>query len=75
MGNVGQGMESAMKMKEGDMVRSIWDGKVYVITKIVNSMVALRSREGEKRLVTEIDSLKIFYRSMDEVLKRINNDE
>ncbi len=51
-----------MKMKEGDVVRSVWDGKAYIIMKIVNSMVALKSKEGETSIVTEIDSLKIFYK-------------
>ena len=32
-----------MMMKEGDVVRSLWDGEAYVITKIVKSMAALKS--------------------------------
>ena len=54
-----------MKMKEGDVVKNLWDGEAYIITKIVKSMAALKSREGEKRIVTEIDSLKIFYKPIE----------
>ena len=32
-----------MQMREGDMVKSLWDGEVYVITRIVKSMAALKS--------------------------------
>ena len=54
-----------MKMKEGNLVRSVWDGKAYIITKIAKSMVVLRSKEGETCVATEIDPLGIFYKPIE----------
>jgi hypothetical protein len=51
-----------MKIKEGDEVNSILDGKDYVITRIVGKRVILKSKKGEKEIITGMDSLKIFYR-------------
>ncbi len=53
------------EMREGDVVRSLWDDKAYTITKIAKSMVVLKSKEGERSLITEIDSLKIFYKPIE----------
>jgi len=51
-----------MKMKEGDVVRSVLDRGAYIITKIVKSMVVLKPKGSETRIVTAIDSIKIFYK-------------
>jgi len=52
-------------MKEGDVVRSVLDGEAYIITKIVNSMVVLKPKDSETRILTAIDSLKIFYKPIE----------
>ncbi len=51
-------------MKEGDIFESLLDGTEYVVRNIVNSMVVLQSREGDRRILTEIETLRIksFYR-------------
>jgi len=51
-----------MKIKEGDEVKSDFNGEDFIITKIVNSMIVLKSRNGDKQIMTGIDSLKTFYK-------------
>jgi len=55
-----------MEIKEGDEVKSDWNGEDFVITRIINSMVILKSRGGEKQIMTGVDSLKIFYKKKEE---------
>ena len=59
-----------MKIKEGNEVRSDLDGKDYAVKTIVNGMVILKSNDGEKQIVTEIETLKIFYKSKGEAKSR-----
>jgi len=51
-------------MKEGDIFESLLDGTEYVVKNIVNKMVVLQSREGERQILTEAETLKTksFYR-------------
>ena len=51
-------------MKEGDIFESLLDGMEYVVKDIVNKMVVLKSTKGEKRILTEVGTLrtKSFYR-------------
>jgi hypothetical protein len=56
-----------MKITEGDKVRSELDGEEYIVTKIVNSMVVLKSRDGKKQIMTGLDTLNIFYKKKEEV--------
>jgi hypothetical protein len=51
-----------MEIKEGDEVKSDLESEDFVITKIANSMVVLKSRNGDKQIMTGIDSLKTFYK-------------
>ena len=51
-----------MKIKEGDEVKSDFNGEDSAITKIVKSMVVLKSRNGDKQIMIGIDSLKTFYK-------------
>jgi hypothetical protein len=55
-----------MKINEGDKVRCVLDGEDYTVTEIVNSLVFLKSAEGEKQILTGVDSLKIFYKKKKE---------
>jgi len=56
-------------MKEGDIFESLLDGMEYVVKSIVNSMVVLRSREGDRIILTGADTLKIksFYREKEKI--------
>ena len=61
----GKGLEgggSAMETKEGDTVRSILNGIEYKIKRIVKSMAVLESQDGKSKIVTEVDTLRLFYR-------------
>ncbi len=51
-------------MREGDIFESVLDGTEYVVKSIVNSMVVLQSKSGDRRILTEADTLRIesFYR-------------
>ena len=50
-------------MKEGDIFESLLDGMEYVVKNIVNSMPVLQSRNGDRRILTEVETLRIksFY--------------
>jgi hypothetical protein len=51
-------------MKEGDIFESLLDGTEYVVKDIVNKMVVLQSRMGDRQILTEAETLKTksFYR-------------
>lgn len=54
-------------MKEGDIFESLLDGMEYVVKRIVNSLVVLQLRKGERIILTGVETLKIksFYREKD----------
>jgi hypothetical protein len=56
-----------METKEGDMVRSILNGIEYKVKRIEKSMAVLESQDGKSKIVTEVDSLKLFYREKEDV--------
>jgi hypothetical protein len=58
---------SAMDRKEGDTVRSILNGVEYKVKKIVEKMAVLESQDGKSKIVTEVDTLKLFYRDKEDV--------
>jgi hypothetical protein len=58
--------ETAMKAKEGDMVRSLLNGIYYKVKRIVNRMAVLESQNGKSQVLTEVDTLNIFYQKMKE---------
>ena len=51
-------------MKEGDIFESLLDGTEYVVKDIVSKMVVLQSREGDRQILTEAETLRteLFYR-------------
>ena len=55
-----------MKVKKGDEVKSGFDGRDYVITRIVGNRVVLKLKNGETEIITGTDSLKIFYKKKEE---------
>jgi len=46
-------------MKEGDIFESLLDGMEYVVKNIVNSMAVLQSRNGDRRILIEVETLRI----------------
>ena len=50
-------------MKEGDIFKNLLDGAEYVVKDIVNNLVVLRSRRGDKHILTGVETLgiKSFY--------------
>lgn len=58
-------------MREGDMFESLLDGTEYVVKSIVNKMVVLQSRKGDRQIITGVDTLKTksFYRKKE---KKVN---
>jgi hypothetical protein len=58
---------SAMQTKEGDTVKSILNGIEYKIKKIVEEMAVLESQDGKSKIITEVDTLKLFYRDKEDV--------
>lgn len=55
-----------VEIKEGDEVKSDLGGEDFVITKIANSMVVLKSKDGDRQIMTGMDSLKTFYKKREE---------
>lgn len=56
-----------MKTKEGDTVRSILNGIEYKVKRIEKSMAVLESQDGKSKVVTEVDTLRLFYREKEDV--------
>jgi len=55
-----------MKIRKGDELKSVLDDEDYVITKIVGRMVVLKSKDGEREIMTGTDSLRAFYKKKKE---------
>ena len=53
--------EAHMKPKSGDILKSLLDGEDYIIKKVVENMAVLESQNGKKQILTEVDSLRLFY--------------
>ena len=52
-----------MDIREGEIFRHSTDGVVFTVKQIVNNMVVLESQDGNRRILTEIDTLRLksFY--------------
>jgi hypothetical protein len=57
-----------VKVKEGDIFRSLLTDEEYIIKKILKNTVILESRNGKKQILTDVDNLKIksFYMKKEE---------
>jgi hypothetical protein len=55
-----------MKVKEGDEVRSELDGEDYIITRIVGKRLVLKRKNGEKEIITWMESLRTLYKKREE---------
>jgi hypothetical protein len=61
-------MEDAhMKPKSGDTLKSLLDGENYIIKKVVENMAILESENGEKQILTEVGTLRLFYMKKEEM--------
>jgi hypothetical protein len=56
-----------MELKSGDILKSILDGEDYIIKKVVENMAMLESQNGKKQILTEVDTLRLFYRKKEEI--------
>jgi hypothetical protein len=58
-------------MKEGDIYESLLDGTEYVVKRIVNKMVFLQERKGNRQILTGVGTLetKSFYQEKE---KKVN---
>jgi len=56
-----------MEAKVGDTVRSILNGKDYQVKKFVKSKAVLESKDGKSQIITEIETLKLFYREKEDM--------
>jgi hypothetical protein len=56
-----------MKTKDGDIVRSFLNGNCYKVKRIVNSMVVLESEDGQSQILTEVESLNLFYKKKESI--------
>ena len=57
-----------MKPKSGDIFKSILNGEYYIIKKVVERMAMLESQNGGKQILTEVDTLRLFYRKKEEII-------
>ena len=57
-----------MKPKSGDILKSILDGEDYIIKKVIEDMAMLESQNGKKQILTEVDTLRLFYRKKEEFI-------
>jgi len=62
------GGASHMKPKSGDIFKSILNGEYYIIKKVVERMAMLESQNGGKQILTEVDTLRLFYRKKEEII-------
>jgi len=56
-----------MKPKSGDVLKSLFDGEDYILKKVVENMAILESENGKKQILTEVDSLRLFYMKKEEM--------
>jgi len=56
-----------MELKSGDILKSILDGEDYIIKEVVENMAMLESQNGKKQILTEVDTLRLFYRKKEEI--------
>ncbi len=54
-----------MKTKDGDTVKSLFDGRCYRVKKIVKSMAVLQSEDGQNQILTDVENLVLFYKKKD----------
>lgn len=49
--------KTAMEPKEGEIFKNIVDGTEYIVTKVANNTVILKSQDGKSQILTGVDTL------------------
>ena len=59
-------------MKEGDIFENLLDGMEYVVKNIVNKMVVLQSRTGDRQILTGVETLRTnsLYREKEKMVNQ-----
>jgi hypothetical protein len=56
-----------MKAKDGDTVKSFLNGNYYKVKRIVKSMAVLESEDGQSQILTEVETLNLFYKKKEDI--------
>jgi len=56
-----------MNTKNGDIVKSFFNGNYYKVKRIVNTMAVLESEDGRSQILTEIETLNLFYKKKEDI--------
>ena len=51
-----------MAARIGDAVQSFLNGNCYRVKRIVNSLAVLESEDGQNQILTEVETLNLFYK-------------
>ncbi len=54
--------ETTMKIKDGDTVKSFFNGIYYKVKRILKSMAVLLSDDGQSQILIEVQNLNSFYK-------------
>jgi hypothetical protein len=56
-----------MKTKDGDTVKSFLNGNYYKVKRIVKNMAVLESEDGRSQILTEVETLNLFYKKKEDI--------
>lgn len=56
-----------MKIKDGDTVKNLFNGNYYEVKRIVKSMAVLESEDGQNQILTEVETLNLFYKEKEDI--------
>ena len=56
-----------MKIKDGDTIKSLFNGNYYKVKRIVKSMALLQSEDGQSQILTEVENLNLFYKKKESI--------
>jgi flagellum-specific peptidoglycan hydrolase FlgJ len=56
-----------MRTKDGDTVKSFLNGNDYKVKRIVKNMAVLESEDGQSQILTEVESLNLFYKKKEDI--------
>jgi len=56
-----------MKTRDGDTVKSLFNGNYYKVKRIVKSMAVLESEDGQSQILTEVETLNLFYKRREDM--------
>jgi flagellum-specific peptidoglycan hydrolase FlgJ len=56
-----------MNTKNGDIVKSFFNGNYYKVKRIVKTMAVLESEDGQSQILTEVETLNLFYKKKEDM--------